>query len=232
LIRTTGDRDMFIANCRRLGSTRSRVAHTVLATSGDRLALVHLRWTAAEGVPAFEAEHLAVWEVDTDGRIVAAISFDVDDRRGASAEMFERYVHGDGARWTPAAAIEFGRAVRDHDVARARGALPDSFFFHDHRRTGAGLIESAEDYIGYLAALFEQSPDAIIESLYSVATGEHGVLSVGHTFGTWAEGGEFESVFVQLWFYQDERLVGAELFELEDLDVARGHFDERCANPA
>ncbi len=47
--------------------------------------------------------------------------------------------------------------------------------------------------------------------------------------GTNAEGGEFESVFVGLSLYRGARLVGVELFELEDLDAARARFQELCA---
>jgi ketosteroid isomerase-like protein len=80
-----------------------------------------------------------------------------------------------------------------------------------------------------IAALFEQSTDATIESIYYVATGTHGSVRVGHTFGTNAEGGEFESVFVQLVRQRGERAVSAELFELDDLDDARARFEELSA---
>jgi hypothetical protein len=65
----------------------------------------------------------------------------------------------------------------------------------------------------------------IIESLCIVATEAYGVLDLGHSFGTRA-GGEFESVFVRIMLHQGDRLVGAELFEPEDLDVARARFAE------
>ena len=49
----------------------------------------------------------------------------------------------------------------------------------------------------------------------------HGTLAVAHTFGTLAEGGTFESVFAQVVVPS----VGAELYELEDLEVARARFE-------
>ena len=63
-------------------SARLRASRTLLATTGDRLALEHVRWTGttADGV-AFEIENLSLMEVDAEGRIVAIISFDPDDRR-------------------------------------------------------------------------------------------------------------------------------------------------------
>src|SRR5436190_557075 len=83
----------------------------------------------------------------------------------------------------PRASFELRRGVIEHDLGRIRSALPDDFVFHDHRRTGGGRIEGGDDYVAWMAALFEQSPDAIIESMYEVATAEHGVLAIGHTIG-------------------------------------------------
>jgi hypothetical protein len=50
-------------------------------------------------------------------------------------------------------------------------------------------------------------------------------------FGTLAEGGEFESIFVRLNWYRDGRPVGTELFELEDLERARARFEALRPDP-
>jgi hypothetical protein len=64
-----------------------------------------------------------------------------------------------------------------------------------------------------------------------VAEEKHGPLAVGRTFGTLTEGGEFESLYVRLSLYQRDRYVGLELFDLEDLDVARARFEELRPDP-
>src|SRR5262249_7706796 len=132
LVRITGDRDMFIAAGKLAISSGPRLARTVLATAGDRLALARLRWSshggvAAHGVdiaagdePELEFEHLLVTEVDAEGRLVAVIIFDPDDRRAASAELLERYARSDAARCTPAAFFEALRAVNARDLDRLR----------------------------------------------------------------------------------------------------------------
>ena len=222
--RTSGDRTMHIANTQYIFSQRARPVRTVLATSGDRLALEHHSWTRSDDVPAFEIALLCLTEVDADGRTVARILFDPDDRRAASLEMFERYFRSDAGMVRQA--VEFRRALAEHDLGRLRASLPDDFSFHDHRRTGGGRIEGADAYVAWLGALFEQSPDAIIEPLYYVATEPHGFLAIAHTFGTNASGGEFESVYGQLALYEGDRIVSAELFEIDDLDVARARFEE------
>jgi hypothetical protein len=229
----TGDLETFVANNRWLGKHgRTRIESTLLATAGERLMLNRLRFTAGEDdVLLVESETLVVSEVDEEGRAVAIIQFDPEDRGAASVELLDRYARGELARAAPPALSDMIRAVLDHDLARVRAVLPDDFFFHDRRRTGAGRIEGADTYVAYLAALFEQSPDAIIEPLYQVATAEHGILDVAHIFGLLANGGAFETVFARLMLFRGERLLGAELFEIEDLDVARVRFEALGAEP-
>ncbi len=228
MVLTTGGRDLFLTNARLVA--RSRVSRTVLATAGDRLALLRYLWTGTYDGGAFEVENLEIIEVDGEGRIVAILIFDPDDRRAAGAELRERHARSDPR--IPAAAFEFERAVRARDLVRMRTVLPGDFVFHDHRRAGAGRLEDAEGYIAYLQALFELSSDATIESLYYIATERDCHLSIGHTSGTLITGGEFESVFVQLVHWSGGRPIAVELFELEELDIARARFEELCAPSA
>ena len=225
---TTGGRDMFIASSRLSGGAGTRTERTVLATAGDRLALEHVRWIGADDAVPFEAESLSLTEVDADGRIVAVIGFDPDDRRAASLELVERWIRGEG-RWA-SGVLEFRRALITRDLERCRAALPDDFVFHDHRRIGAGRLETADAYVAWVGALFAESPDAIFEPIYDLARAEHGILSVGHVFGTLAEGGPFEAVSVQILHLDCGRPVAAEVFELEDLDAAQTRFEELRAD--
>ncbi|MCI0347380.1 MAG: hypothetical protein L0221_18360, partial [Chloroflexi bacterium] len=163
---TTGGREMLIANLRLVAASGTRVSRTLLATSGDRLALERIRFTGADETSAFEIENLGLTEVDGDGRVVAAIVFDPDDRRAASRELLERWAHSDAAYGLP---VRTRLALLDRDLDRLRAELPAGFVFHDHRRSGAGRIEGADAYVAWTATLFEASPDAIIEALYYVA---------------------------------------------------------------
>ncbi len=224
----TGDREMYLASLRFMG--KARRVNTVLATAGDRLALMHQIFRDASDPPTFEAETLSVIEVDPEGRIVASIIFDPDDRRAASIELLERSPRS-APPWVPRDLFELLRGVANHDLARCRAALPDDFVFEDHRRTGLGRVEGAEAYVASLAAVFEQSPDAIIEGLCPVAAERHGAIAVAHWFGHLAGGGEFESVFVQLGRYEAGRLAGVEIFEIDDLDRARARFEELRPDP-
>jgi hypothetical protein len=220
----SGDRELLLASVRLIGPTRPRISLTVVATAGERLVLQRVFVEGAyEEDSAFEVEFLEILEVDGDGRLVAVLEFDPDDRRAASRELLDRWGRSEAAYGLP---VGSRRAVLDRDLVRLRAELPDGIVFHDHRRIGAGRIEGADGYVAWIAALLEGSPDAIMEHLYYVAVETHGFLAVSHTFGTLAQGGEFESVFAVV--------AGpgrTELFELDDLDRARARFEELGAGP-
>ena len=232
MIRLTGGRDALLASARLVGSLPSmRLERSVLATSGDRLALLRLRWAGGEHSGAFEVEHLHVIEVDDDGRITAIIELDRDDRRSAIREMCDRQARSLAARGMPVAGVALLRALIDRDLDALHAMLSDGFVFHDHRRAGAGRIEGADGYVRWVRTLFEQSPDGLIETRYRVAESKRGFLSVAQTFGTLAEGGEFESIYVVLAILDADRVVGVELFELDDLDLARARFEALRTDP-
>jgi hypothetical protein len=95
-----------------------------------------------------------------------------------------------------------------------------------------GRIEGADAYVASLAALFEQTHEVMFGVLYTIARADHGTLGVAQTFGRLVDGGEFESVYLQISRVESGRLVGVEFFELEDLDRARARFEELCSDPA
>jgi hypothetical protein len=225
LLRTAGGRDIAIASTRETARLRSRPSRTLLATSGDHLALERVLFTGPDDAP-FEVDTLHLTEVDAEGRFAAVIIFDPEDRRAASAEMLDRYARSDAARCIPSGVFEEIRAVSARDVSRLRAVLPDNFVMHDRRRTGSGRLEGADRVVAAIAAEFEQTSEMTVELLYVVAAEKHGMLAMTHTFGTLADGGEYELVYVVLGLFQRDRYVGMELFEPEHLDVARARFEQ------
>jgi hypothetical protein len=154
------------------------------------------------------------------------VRFDPDDRRAASVEMSQRFRRGEGQR-IPAAARDAIQALLDHDFERLRDVLPEDFVFHDHRRTGLGRLEGAAAFVDSLAPVAEQAPDFCIETLYTVDLGEHGMLDMARVFGTLAaSGGAFETCYARLGTWRGDRIVSMELFEPEDLELARARFEE------
>jgi len=220
-----GDRDMLLTGVQYIYSRGARPARTLLATSGDALALEHVLWTGGSGTPDFEIEHLRLTEVDGEGRIVALICFDQDDRRAAALEMLERTACNGAERGVPDVLFDGLRAVNAHEVERFRRVLADDFVLLDHRRTGLGQL-NGEEYIASLVALVDQSPDVTVETLYTIAFEKYGVLLVARNFGTLREGGDFESVYVRIGMMRGDKVTRVEMFEPENLEVARARFAE------
>jgi hypothetical protein len=225
-LRTTADGDAYRAGMRWAASPPPETMHTVLATAGDRLELRFNRFTRMdEGTLLFEVETLALAEIDADGRLESIVLFDPDDRGAAEIELEKRYLRL--TRPEVLEAIEARRdAARSGDLARLRALMPDDFFFRDHRRTGLGSIEGAAAYVESLEALLELSRDATVgRPLYYLADEPHGTLSIAHSFGTLAEGGAFESVYAMITLWGPADMLGAELFEIEDLEAAKARFE-------
>jgi ketosteroid isomerase-like protein len=220
-MRTTGDVRRLVDDAKSMAG--SRVWRTTSATVGERLMLERLRIAAPDG-QTVEVLHLV--EVDAQGRILAVILFDADDLRAASSEMVERYALSDEGRRIPPALGEFLRAYRDHDLARLRAMLPDDYVLDDHRRTGVGRLEGAEAQVAAVAEMFRLTPDAMLAPLYIIAVEERGLLAMMHLFGTLADGGAFETIFLALAHFRDGRYAAMEFFESEDLERARARLHE------
>jgi hypothetical protein len=209
-----------------------RHSRELLATAGDRIALERVVLTGGADGGAFESEFFRVTETDADGRLVALIQFDADDRRAAMAEIRERFSRPDADRRFPAAALDLQTAINARDFARFRSLIPDDYVFDDHRRTGVGRLADADAYVASLLAVYEETPDAHSENLCYFAQDAHGYVALARTFGTLASGGEFESLCIRLSIYDGDRNVTVELFEIEDLDAARARFEALGPNIA
>jgi hypothetical protein len=227
LFRETHDREGGVINTRFLFEGGWRPVRTLLATAGEHLALQRIVWTTAEAGALSEIEVLELSELDGEGHFVRVVLFDPDDRAAASAELFERWV-ASRADAVPAALVEYLRAWNDHNLERLGSATPGDFVVYDRRRAGIGRIDR-DGNIASLAALWDLSRDVRIEPLYEVAAAPHGLLLVNHWFGTNAEGGDFETVYVALVHIERERFAALELFEIDDLEAARARFEELCA---
>ena len=201
---------------------RARLQARVVATAGERLVLRHFHWRDRSDDSRFEIERWSITEVDDAGRLRAVILYDLEQRAEAFADLNERYLRG---TYPHLVAQHVARRAAGRDPTRLRACLPDDFFFHDHRRTGLGLLESADAYVAALAPRVELSPDALVgQPLYFLAEAEHGTLSIARSDGTRADGGAFESVYAMIMLFRGDRMAGVELFELDDLDAARARF--------
>jgi hypothetical protein len=185
-------------------------------------------WVTGEASATSTIEFLELDRIDAEGRFIAALLFDPEDRAAAHQELFERWV-ASGADGTPAAFTEFLRALNAHDSDRALAALPSDYVQHDHRRTGVGRIEGARAYVASLQALWELSPDMRVDALRQLAIAPHGSVALTRGSGTSFEGGEWESFLLSVATFRGGKLVRMDNFEIEDLDAALARFEESRA---
>jgi ketosteroid isomerase-like protein len=212
------------------GEIRGRPDFRLLATAGDRRALLHAAWQETLGDAPFAIDIYSVVDADAAGRLRAIVLFGTEDRAAAHAELFERWAASD-ADGPPAASVAFLRAVNAHDLVAVRAALCDDFVYDDRRLVGLGRLAGADAYLPSLSAFFGLSADARIDMLYEVARAPHGHVTVCRTWGTNAEGGDFETPFVMLLHFRGGLVAGLERFELEELGAALARLDALRPDP-
>src|SRR5262249_10944387 len=157
--RTSGDCETFVENAKLLVEAGVQLSRTLLATSGDRLALEHFLWTGDSSGDSggVEVAQLNINEVDAEGHLVAVIMFDPDDRRAAFREMYARFATG--SMTDVGLGAELTEGNNDRDPARMRAVIANDLVVHDHRLAGIGLIEGADAYLESIAALWQLAPD-------------------------------------------------------------------------
>ena len=94
-------RDAHIADMRaRAELWNTNLESTVMAIRGERLALMRIGLSDRDEEPeAFSTEVLAIGEIDADERLVASVTFDLDEIDAAFAELDARYIAGEAAAY-------------------------------------------------------------------------------------------------------------------------------------
>jgi hypothetical protein len=161
-------RDADIANMRAIADLGVvKIALTIIATRGDRLALCRARMSGRDQRPeAFYTEALNVLEIDTNNRIAAQVVFDPDDIDAAFEELDTRYARGEAA-----APSHTWSVIAQSCAAANRRELPrttmDSVFI-DHRNL---IAVEAVDLSANVRAMFDVTPDVsiCIESVHRLS---------------------------------------------------------------
>jgi hypothetical protein len=201
-----GDRETMLASNRLAASAGAKVARTLLATAGDRLALEHYHWDADDDGANIELDTLSLTEVNAEGRITADIAFNVNDR-AANDELNARFAAGEGEELLPRVAFEFLGVFETRDLERARTFVTEDYVLDDRRRLGMGRTEGRDAYGETLSGLWTQAPDIHIETVRYVAIEPHGFVTIGRLVGrvSYHDSVDFESLFVRL-MYEPEDL--------------------------
>jgi class 3 adenylate cyclase/tetratricopeptide (TPR) repeat protein len=229
----SGDRGVGLASARERAAAGARPKTRLLATVGERIAITRMLWSGGPADGRFEVEHLTVSQVDASGRIAATILFDVDDMRAARRAAWERW-----AAIEPAVAphlellTKLSDAWNSQDTAFGGAPIADDIVVEDHRLAGIGRVEGADAYRRANEVLWDLAPNQRIECGPSLcAYGPHGMLVTLRRYGTLPDGGDFESVYLQMFIVDDGRVTRLEMFETDALDEALARFEELRPNP-
>ena len=209
--------DLFIAN----------MTWTDIATRGDRLVLFRVGFLDRDQKPdAFRTEVLCVAEIDADERIVASVSFDLDDVDAAFEELDARYLAGEAA-----AHAHTWSVITAACAALTRRELfpttPD-WVNIDHRR---GIAFTPGDLAAYISSAWNLLSDGgvHIETAHRLTNLGAVVTWAGH--GTSQEGSDVEFRGINVLTVEGDLINRCEIFDEADLDAALARFEELQPQP-
>ena len=195
---------------------------TVIATRGRRLVLLRVRFSDRDpGDKTYLTELLGIVEINADERIVAIVTFDLDDFDAALEELDARFLAGEGAAHANTWSV----------IAGARAALfrhelppttPD-WVNLDHRR---GIAFAPGDLTAYIRATWNHEQDASshIEAVHQL--NDLGAVFVQVVKGTSQDGFDAEWRVAELMTVEGGLINRAEFFDEADLDAALAKFEQ------
>ncbi|WP_456320078.1 BTAD domain-containing putative transcriptional regulator [Mycolicibacter senuensis] len=214
-------RDAALANMRAvadLGVADLKVSD--IATRGKYLVLTRSIFSFRDQDPeAFLAEQLDVGEIDSEGRIVANVSFDPDDIDAAIAELEARYRAGEAADHARVWSV-----IIDVYAMLNRHEMPAVDWINvDHRR---GMPFASGDLDAALRSCWDFTPEFRVQVEAVHRLSDFGAVITHYSHGRSPEGLEAEWRMIQLLTVDGDRITRCELFDEEDLDTALARFDE------
>jgi DNA-binding SARP family transcriptional activator/tetratricopeptide (TPR) repeat protein len=202
------------------GIDESRQRGELVATRGDRLALMHEYVWMVDGVagPA-EIETLTLVETGLDGRTVMSTVMTPEDMGKALDLLDAAYVAQGGSDYS---SMRHSFEARDWETFAA-GFAPDCSIA-DYRTAGWGEV-NRESFVDYQRSVVALAPDARLWVDHARERGNVG-LSVGRAFGTHG-GGAWEIPFASVGRVgPDGAGTHLENYELTDFAIALRRFEE------
>ncbi len=215
-------RDAVMASMRTAADLGAQnIAPAAVATRGDRLALCRLRFSGGDQRPeAFHSEALGIVEIDADERLMAHVTFDLEDFDAAIAELDARYLAGDAAAHAQTWSVIAG-AYAALNRRELPATTPD-WVNIDHRRLAT--IEAGE-LTAYIRASWDDSPDfnTHIEAVYRLS-------NLGAVFSQVIRGISHQGFYaewrtIDILTIDGDLINRVEVFDEADLDPALAAFD-------
>ncbi len=200
----------------------TNVTSTVVATRGERLALMCVRFSFRDqGNAAFLGELLGICEIDAAERIVGAFSFDLNDIDAAFAELDARYLAGEAAAHSRAWSLmaQTHATLNRHEM---HPTTPD-WVNIDNRR---GIAFAPGDIVRYARDTFDDMPDATFHIVAVHRLSDLGAVITQAIHGTSRKGLEAEWQHIALYTFEGDLANRCEIFDEADLDAALTRFEE------
>jgi DNA-binding SARP family transcriptional activator len=216
-------RDAEMANWRATADIwTTQVESTVVATRGERLALVQVAFTSQDrSSDAFDAAAFAILEINDDNRIAADVVFDLGDFDAVITELDARYLAGEAAAYSRVWSViaESYSASNRHELP---GIKPNSVYID--RRTV--LTNEREDLAGYLRSVRALTPDISvhIEAVHRLSNLGAVITQVAR--GSSQEGFDAEWRAIVVGIMEGDLYGLVEVFDEADLDAALARFEE------
>ena len=201
-----------------VGFTISMVG--VMAIRGERLALTITR-ASGRDPEAIQNDALNVIEIDADERILAAVTFDLEDFDAAIAELDARYLAGEAAAYARTWSAISGSyaAINRHELPLT---TPDCVNIDHRRETAMGV----GDLIAYIGAGPDRDQDnkAYVEAVHRLT--DPGAVVTYAAYETSQEGFDAEWRGIAVLTVEGDMVSRTEVFDEADLDAAIARFDQ------
>ncbi|MGA5466087.1 BTAD domain-containing putative transcriptional regulator [Mycobacterium sp. NPDC050041] len=207
-----------------IGVTNS--TSTVVATRGQRLALIRARfWGSDERPDAFQSEVLHMVEIRAEQQISAFVAFDLDDIDAAYMELDTRYLAGEAAPHAKAYSAIAGAfaAVNRHELPVTAADLVSI----DHRRP---IAFAPGDLMSYLQATLNDTPDIRIRIDAVHRLNSTGAVTTHVWHNTSQQGFDAEWRVIGVSTLDGDLINRCELFDESDLVAALARFDGLTAS--
>ncbi|MEB3061512.1 BTAD domain-containing putative transcriptional regulator [Mycolicibacter sp. MYC101] len=192
----------------------------IVATRGERLVLTRVRASGPDPATV-QNDALNVIEIDSEGRVTAAVVFDVDDFDAAIAELDARYVAGEAAAhartWLAITGVY--ASVSRHEFP----ALTPDCVTIDHRRVTAFAPGELPEYIRAGWDL-DQTIGIYVEVVHRLS--DLGAVCSYTAQGVSREGFDAEWREIAITMVDGDMVSRCEMFDEADLDTALARFEE------
>jgi ketosteroid isomerase-like protein len=224
------DHAEFIATLRWMFEGRQEWEHDVVATRGERLALVRFRHRyELEGSGPSDSTYLNIVELDERGLVVLSEQFELDDIDAAFEALDDRFAAGEAAPFADqlSALRSWGRSVNDRNSDAIVALCTEDYEHTSHRLTGAGSYATLRDYADSLHPAAFGAEALRLEHMLGVSA--TAFLAVGG----WRGGTPAAEVVVEMVSvvtFDGARLAGQETYDVRQLDEAHARYDAIVAD--